>query len=171
MNVPNMSWNHSKFIYDSQINDSKCQLQSLCMPAFSQPWWEEQTQSHHVILFDHVSYPNNPNSTTSIPCTTRRRERSSFFHGLSDSITRECEETPIQWDAIGSDTEGRERLSVYICVSILSQETGEWQGETSCTCGRRILEWCWGEALQGWAIHFHLLQEVQSTTLNQQGEL
>ena len=29
-----------------------------------------------------------------------------------------------------------ERLSIYICVSILSQETGERQSETSRTCGR-----------------------------------
>ena len=81
------------------------------------------------------------------------------------------EETPVQWDAIGSDTKGRERISVYICVSILSQETGEWKGKTSCTCGWRILEWCWGETLWGRTIHFHLLQEVQSTTLIRQGEL
>ena len=32
-----MSWNHSKLIYDSQINDSKCQLWSCCMPALSHP--------------------------------------------------------------------------------------------------------------------------------------
>ena len=134
-------------------------------------WWEDQTQALHVVLLGCVSYPHNSDSTTSIPYTTWGRERSSSFHGLFDSITRECEETPVQWDVVGSDTEGRERLSVYICVSILSQETGEWQGKTSCICGRRILEWCWGEALRGWTIHMYLLQEVQSTTLIQQGEL
>ena len=37
MNVTNMSWNHSKLIFDSQINNSKCQLQSLCIPTLSQP--------------------------------------------------------------------------------------------------------------------------------------
>ena len=36
MNVTNMSWNHNKLIYDSQINDSKCQLQLWCMPTLSQ---------------------------------------------------------------------------------------------------------------------------------------
>ena len=33
MDMTNMRLNHSKLIYDSQINDSKCQLQSLCMPT------------------------------------------------------------------------------------------------------------------------------------------
>ena len=86
---------------------------------------------------------------------------------LQESVKRQLfNELPLE-----SDTEGRERLLVYICVFLLSQETGEWQGKTSCICGRRILEWCWGETLWGWTIHFHLLPEVQSTTLIQQGEL
>ena len=37
MNVTNMSWNHIKLIYDSQINDPRSQLQSRCMPTLSQP--------------------------------------------------------------------------------------------------------------------------------------
>ena len=37
MNVTNMSWNHNKLIYDSPINDSKCQLQSWYIPTSSQP--------------------------------------------------------------------------------------------------------------------------------------
>ena len=32
-----------------------------------------------------------------------------FFHEIPASIGSECEETPIQWTAIGSDTEGQER--------------------------------------------------------------
>ena len=37
MDMINMNWNHSKLIYDSQINDSKCQFQSLCILTSSQP--------------------------------------------------------------------------------------------------------------------------------------
>ena len=64
----------------------------------------------------------------------------------------------------------RKIIGLSLCVHSVTRN-GEWQGETSCTCGRRILEWCWGEALLGWTIHFHLLQELQSTTIIQQGEL
>ena len=37
MNVTNMSWNHSKLIYNSQINDSRCQLWSWYMLTSRQP--------------------------------------------------------------------------------------------------------------------------------------
>ena len=112
-------------------------------------WWEEQTQAYHVVLFGRVSNPNNPNSTASIPYTTQGRERSSSFHGLFDSITRECEEISIQWDVTGVHTWDWEWLSVRNLLSILSHETGGRQGETSCTCDWRILEWCWREVLRG----------------------
>ena len=96
MNVTNMSWNYNKFIYNSQINDSKCQLQSFCMPTSSQPIMRRTNTnlSYYPVWPCLESQQFKLNCKYSIHHT--RKRKIFVFHGLFDSISRECEETPIQ---------------------------------------------------------------------------
>ena len=51
-------------------------------------------------------------------------------------MARKYEEMPHRRITPRQNSRDRERLSVYVCVSLLPQETGGRQGETSHTCGR-----------------------------------
>ena len=83
MNVTNMSWNHSKLNYDSQINNSKCQLQSLCIPTLSQPLMGKQIQTHHTVLFAYVSYPT---IQTQLQVFHTPHENESYLHPFMDYL-------------------------------------------------------------------------------------
>ena len=50
-------------------------------------------------------------------------------------MARKYEEIPHRRITPREYSRDRERLSVYVCVSLLSQETGGRQGETSRTWG------------------------------------
>ena len=83
------------------------------------------------------------------------------FQGLLDSIPRKREEAPLRRITPQEHFWDRERLSIYACVSILSQETGGRQGETSHTCVRWIHHREWRDMqLQSRAVHLHLLHQV-----------
>ena len=135
-------------------------------------WRQEQTQADHVVLFGLVMHSSHWYAASSLSCTTRKRRGPSSFHGVSHTIARECENVSLRWIAIGEHIEGREGRSFNNRVSLLSQETGERQSETSRTCDRWIHHREGrGTPLRSWAVHLHMLYQVQSTTLVQQEEL
>ena len=171
MNMTNMNWNYNKLIYDSQINNSKCQFQSLCMLTLSQPLMRRTntSPSYCPLWLCLVSQQSKLNCKYSM---NHAKKRATFIFSWTiwfnyKRVWRDiCSMNyHLKWHR-----RLRKIIGLHLCVPSVTRN-GEWQGETSCICGRWILEWCWGEALRGWTIHFHLLQEVQYTTLIQQREL
>ena len=165
MNVTNMNWNHSKLVYNSQINGSKYQLQSWYMSTSSQPLMKRTNTnpSCYPVWLSLVSQQFKLNYKCFMHHT---RTRTIFVFSWTiwfnyKRVWRDTYSMRYHWKW---HRRSIKIIGLHLCVHFVTRN-GEWQGKTSCTCGRRILEWGWGEALWGWTIHFHLLQEVQSTTL------
>ena len=173
MIVINMSYRVKKLVCDSQINDSRCQLQSLCIPTLSQPLTRRTDTSlscYHVWPCL-VSLPSTLNCKCSMNHT---RKRVTFILSWTfwfdyKRVWRDTCSMSCHWSA-----RPRSKMTISaqsIVHSVARVCEGSTESETSCTCGWWVLKWCWGEALQGWTIHLYLLQKVQSTTLIQQGDL
>ena len=149
MNMTNMNWNNNKLIYNSQINDLKCQFQSLCMSTLSQPLMRrtDTSLSYCSVWLCLISQQSTLNYKYSIHHT---RTRAIFVLSWTiwfnykrvwrDICSVNCH---LKWHR-----RSRKIIGLHLYVHSVTRN-GEWQGKTSCTCGRRILEWYWDEALRG----------------------
>ena len=115
------------------------------------------------------------------------KERDSFLHRIPVAIASECEEAFLRWITLSKALlRSIEIIAPQLCVSSV---TWKWQwgnsrdprrgflgcllqGETSRKCGRWIHHREGRHVLlRGWAVHLHLLYQMQSPTLLQQEKL
>ena len=80
MNVTNMSWNHSKLIFDSQINNSKCQLQSLFESAI------DEKNKHKPIMMSCLAVSRIPTIQTQLQVFHTPHENESNLHLFMDYL-------------------------------------------------------------------------------------
>ena len=125
----------------SHTNDSKCLHRSSCTLTSSQPVTTRTDTSPLCcpVWSCHAFQPFRLNCGSSMHHTRKRETQLRFFHaphekesdlgpfqGLLDSIPRKREEVPLRRITPQEHFWDRERLSIYVCLPILSQETGGW---------------------------------------------